>query len=125
MMASNLLFMLKVPPSRVIHKIRDVRNQRYETFRHLFPGGEVSTTAWVDNEAHMRAIELNKSSWASNHKVGELSLEQYNVTLLALLHEGKRISRPDANMQLCASDTLILSGSPSALEQAEKSIISR
>lgn len=124
MMASNLLFMLKVPPSRVIHKIRDVRNQRYETFRHLFPGGEISSTPWVDNEAHMRAIELNKSSWASNHKVGELSLEQYDVTLLALLHEGQRISRPDADMQLCVSDTLILSGSPSALEQAEKSLIS-
>jgi len=125
MMASNLLFMLKVPPSRVLHKIRDVRNQRYETFRHLFPGGEVSTTAWVDDEAHMRAIELNKSSWASNHTVGELDLGQYDVKLLALLHEGKRISRPDANMQLCVSDTLILSGSPSALEQAEKSLISR
>lgn len=126
MMASNLLFMLKVPPSRVIHKIRDVRNQRYETFRHLFPGGgEVSSTAWVDDEAHVRAIELNKSSWASNHTVGELNLEQYDVKLLALLHEGKRISRPDANMQLCVSDTLILSGSPSALEQAEKSLISR
>ncbi len=125
MMASNLLFMLKVPPSRVLHKIRDVRNQRYETFRHLFPGGEVSTSAWVDNEAHMRAIELSKSSWASHHKVGELGLEQYGVKLLALLHEGQRISRPDANMQLCVSDTLILSGSPSALELAEKSLISR
>ena len=125
MMASNLLFMLKVPPSRVIHKIRDVRNQRYETFRHLFPGGEISSTNWVDDEAHLRALELNEESWASNHRVGELGLERYNVTLLALLHEGKRISRPDENMQLCASDTLILSGSPSALEQAEKSLISR
>ncbi len=125
MIASSLLFMLKVPPSRVIHKIRDVRNQRYETFRHLFPGSEISTSAWVDNEAHMRAIELSQSSWASHHTVGELGLEQYNVKLLALLHEGKRISRPDTDMQLCASDTLILSGSPSALELAEKSLISR
>lgn len=125
MMASNLLFMLKVPPSRVIHKIRNVRNQRYETFRHLFPGGEMSSTSWVDDEAHMRAVELNETSWASKHKVGELGLEQYDVKLLALLHAGKRISRPDVNMQLCASDTLILSGSPSALEQAEKSLISR
>ncbi|HHJ80565.1 MAG TPA: potassium transporter [Candidatus Tenderia electrophaga] len=125
MMASNLLFMLKVPPSRVIHKIRDVRNQRYESFRHLFPGGEVSSTSWVDDEAHMRAVDLNEESWASNHRVGELDLERYNVKLLALLHEGKRISRPDKDIQVCASDTLILSGSPSALEQAEKSLISR
>ena len=44
MMSSYLLFMLKVPASRIVHKIREVRKQRYETFRRLFPGGGVAAS---------------------------------------------------------------------------------
>lgn len=123
MMASYLLFMLKVPASRVIHKIRDVRQQRYETFRRLFPGGGVADSAWLDSEEQLRAVELTESSRASGQHVGELDLQRYGVTLVALLHEGRRISRPDADVDVVAGDTLILSGAPSALDQAEKRLI--
>lgn len=125
MLSSYLLFMLKVPASRIVHKIRDVRAARYETFRRLFPGGGVLESDWLDSEEQLRAVELTDTSWASGHKVGELELERYGVTLVALLHEGRRISRPDADMSLCASDTLILSGVPSALDQAEKGVVAR
>lgn len=125
MMASSLLAMLQVPPSRIIHKIREVRKTRYDTFRRLFPGEEVSSSGWVDSDEHMRAIELTDATWATNHRVGELRLDKFGVKLVALLHEGKRISRPDDGLVLCTTDTLILSGTPSALEQAEKSLISR
>lgn len=123
MLSSYLLFMLKVPASRVIHKIRDVRSARYETFRRLFPGGGMLESEWLDSEEQLRALELTDASWANGHRVGELGLERYGVTLVALLHEGKRISRPSADMALCASDTLILSGIPSALDQVEKGLI--
>jgi CPA2 family monovalent cation:H+ antiporter-2 len=123
MMASYLLFMLQVPASRVIHKIRDVRKARYETFRRLYPGEEVTTSPWVDSDEQLRAIELTGSTWATGHHVGELGLEKFGVKLVALLHEGNRISHPEAKVELCDSDTLILSGAPSALDQAEKSLI--
>ena len=125
MMASNLLFMLKLPASRVIHKIREVRQQRYQHFRRLFPGGRRSTSPWLDSEEQLRAIELTNASWATNHRVGELELDRYDVALVALVHKGKRVSRPDDDMVLSAHDTLILTGIPSALDLAEKSLISR
>lgn len=125
MLSSHLLMMLKVSPSRVIHKIRDVRKGRYETFRQLYPGEEVASSAWVDSEEQLRAVELTTESWAAKHLVGELNLEKYNVKLVALLHEGHRISKPDQAMHLCPSDTLIMSGTPSALDLAEESLITR
>ncbi len=125
MMASSLLLMLQVPAARIIHKIRDVRKTRYDTFRRLFPGKEVSSSGWVDSDEHMRAIELTQTSWATGHSVGELKLDKYDVKLIEVLHEGERISEPDEAMTLSATDTLILSGMPSALVQAEKSLIAR
>jgi len=125
MLSSHLLMMLKVPPSRVIHKIRDVRKDRYETFRQLYPGEEIASTPWVDSEEQLRAVELSEESWAAKHLVGELNLDKYGVKLVALLHEGRRISKPDDEMELCASDTLILSGIPSALDLAEEGLFTR
>ncbi len=125
MLSSHLLMMLKVPPSKVIHKIRDVRKGRYETFRQLYPGEEVATAAWVDSEEQLRAVELTDESWAAKHLIGELNLEKYGVKLVALLHEGKRISQPDEATCLCGSDTLIMSGIPSALDLAEESLVTR
>jgi len=125
MMSSYLLFMLKVPASRIVHKIREVRKQRYETFRRLFPGGGVAASTWLDSDEQLRALELTEATWASGQRVGELGLDRYGVTLVALLHEGKRISSPDADVTLCVSDTLILSGAPTALDQAEMGLITR
>jgi CPA2 family monovalent cation:H+ antiporter-2 len=125
MMSSYLLFMLKVPASRIVHKIREVRKQRYESFRRLFPGGGVAESAWLDSDEHLRALELTAATWASGHRVGELGLDRYGVTLVALLHEGQRISSPDADVILCVHDTLILSGPPAALDQAEMALITR
>ena len=68
---------------------------------------------------------MTEATWASGQRVGELGLDRYGVTLVALLHEGKRISSPDADVTLCVSDTLILSGAPTALDQAEMGLITR
>lgn len=125
MMASNLLFMLNVPASRVIRKIRNVRQESYENFRRLYPGSGVVTSPWLDREEHLRAIELTNASWATNRRMDELNLYQYDVALVALLREGRRISQPVDDLTLCASDTLILSGIPSSLDLAEKSLITR
>ncbi len=123
MMASNLLFMLGVPGSRIIRKIRDVRQESYQNFRRLIPGGGVATSPWLDREEHLRAIGLTDASWATGHKISEFDLHQYDVVLVALLRYGNRISRQDEDLLLCAGDTLILSGIPSSLDLAEKSLI--
>jgi len=59
MISSHLLLMLKVPVSRVLHKIRTIRKNRYTVLHQLFPGEDATTVLSSGGEIEqLRAIEL-------------------------------------------------------------------
>lgn len=126
MMASHLLFMLHVPMSRVIHKIQRVRRERYQVLRRLFPGEGVVPEMWdqaADDQEQLRALELQEDSWAVPRAINELELDDLHVMLVALQRNGERIQKPATDMRLQAGDTLVVCGTPVALEHAEDKLL--
>ncbi|VAX08472.1 Inner membrane protein, KefB/KefC family [hydrothermal vent metagenome] len=118
MLASHLLIALKVPTALVSSRIRQVRRERYTLLQQLYPGEESFTMPGGQRE-QLRAIELPASTWVVGRSIGELELEKTGATVTAIQRQGQRIPNPSQEMQLLAGDTLILFGTPEALEQAE------
>jgi len=118
MLSSHLLLALKIPMALVLSRIRQIRRERYTLLKQIYPGEELFTAPGGRIE-RLRAIELPADSWAANRLIGELELEKIGVTLTAIQQQDQRIPNPAQDKQLLAGDTLILFGTPEALEQAE------
>jgi len=118
MLSSHLLLALKVPMALVLSRIRQIRRERYSLLTQVYSGEELFTASDSDME-RLRAIELPVDAWAVECSVGELGLENIGVTLTAIQRKDQRISNPTQDKQLLSGDTLILFGTPTALEQAE------
>ncbi|MFC1601959.1 cation:proton antiporter [Pseudomonadota bacterium] len=118
MLSSHLLLALQVPMALVLSRIRQIRRERYSLLTQVYSGEELFTASDGDME-RLRAIELPADAWAVDCTVGELGLENIGVTLTAVQRQDQRIPNPPQDKQLLAGDTLILFGTPTALEQAE------
>jgi len=118
MLSSHLLLTLNVPVALVLSRIRQIRRERYALLTQVYSGEELFTTSDSDME-RLRAIELPVHAWAVDCTVGEIGLENIGVILTAIQRQDQRIPHPAEDKQLQAGDTLILFGTPTALEQAE------
>ncbi len=121
MLSSHLLLMLNVPVSRVFQRIRKARQNRYALLRRLFPGEEatLNTTAVVKQ---LRAIEL-PAQLVAPIRLGDLGLPDKGILVTAVVQNHERIQYPDENLELRGGETLVLYGTPAALDQAELSML--
>ncbi len=120
MLSSLLLMMLKVPVSRVFYKVRQIRKERYAMLHRVLPGREaIAGTPRGGMEEHW-TLELTEGMRAPGHTLGELNLEELGVQVTAMQRGDQRIPNPAPDLCLQTGDTLILFGSPAALERAEK-----
>ncbi len=120
MLSSLLLMTLKVPVSRVFHKVRQVRKERYALLHRVFPGEEAVSAASQGGMEEHWTIDLGEGMWAVGRTLAEVSLSELGVQTTAMQRNGERIPNPAATTRLQEGDTLILFGSPAALERAEK-----
>ena len=121
MLSSLLLMTLKVPMSRLFFKMRQVRKGRYALLHRVLPGEEAmaAVPAGGSVEEHW-TIELADGMWADGHSIAELGLEELPVTVTVLQRDENRIPNPPPDTVLRTGDTLVLFGTPSALERAER-----
>jgi len=122
MLSSHLLLALKIPMALVLSRIRQIRREHYALLRRTYPGEEAFTGSGRHME-RLRAIELPTGAWAVERSVGTLELEGIDITLTAVQRQDKRIPNPAQEMQLLAGDTLIIFGTPAALEKAENILL--
>lgn len=124
MLASHLLIMLGVPPSKVLKEARKVRQSRYSLLDSYYAGEGESAEA--QHHQVMKNIITPVTIEAHNpligQTVGDIPFEDYGVTLKAVKHNGIRGDHPDAATKLHQDDKLILKGKPSDLNRLEKAI---
>lgn len=123
MMASHLLFLLKVPPTRIFNKIRQVQSGRYELMHQLFPGGEDTLINTGDTAAELHAVELPHHAWAVKRQINELGLTAHGINIIAMQRHGQRIPHPSDETRLETGDTLILYGAAAALDEVERKLL--
>ncbi|WP_374348262.1 monovalent cation:proton antiporter-2 (CPA2) family protein [Chitinimonas sp.] len=122
MLASHAMMLLGVPLSRVLRRIREARESRYNLFRGFFHGASDQN---LDEQLQPRlhSLALNAGAVAVGRLLGDLSLGEIGATVKSLRRAGRRIDEPGSEELLQAGDVLVLLGSPDALARAERRVM--
>lgn len=124
MLATHALALLGVPMQRVIHLLREARQQHYALLRGFFPGATDSGEYLSDEEqVRLLTVALNPGSHAITRPLSALALDDVDVSVLSLRRHGARHISPDLETHLEAGDILVLQGTASALAVAEDRLL--
>lgn len=124
MISSHLLVMLHVPGSRVLKKLRKVRQERYSTMRRLFSGEEIAFNEVEEGVMEYVTIEMVQGCWAIGRKISELDLPAV-VAVTTLQRGEKRIPNPEEGIVIYQGDELVLFGPLVELESLEGKFLHR
>ncbi len=121
MLVSHVLAQLGVEPNQINSSINQAREGGYQLL-HGFLHGRNSTKFSDTGEAVVQraAITLSENAFACNRRLDEIDLD---VEICVLRRDGEEIELPDTELELQQGDTLIVSGSPPAIEAAEESLL--
>ncbi|OQS44887.1 cation:proton antiporter domain-containing protein [Chromobacterium haemolyticum] len=124
MLASQALLVVGVPPSRVVRRIRAVREERYGLFRGFFRGasdeGEAMDEALVPR---LQSVQVCTGAAAVGQPLANLHLRDLGVELKAIRRQRVRRTDFDDSFEVEQGDTLVLLGTPEQLALAEYRIL--
>jgi CPA2 family monovalent cation:H+ antiporter-2 len=124
MLVSHLLLLLKVPLSRVIRTVDDIRNDRYAMLRRIFRRDD----ARVIDETHslrgeLHTLVLPPGAYCAGREIGNLGLDAIEVTVTAVRRDGIVGRQPALETVLRAGDVVVLYGTPEALARGESRLL--
>ena len=120
MLLSHLLVLLKVPVSRVVKTVDNIRSHRYSMLRHIFRG----ENARVLDSTHSYREELSSvilppDAWAVGKSIADIETRGATASVNAVRRDGIVGRDPAADTILKEGDVVVLYGTPEALEHAE------
>ena len=128
MMTYHLLLALHMPRFKAGHFIHDIRQKHADLLEQVFPDSfpdEVSSEEAFDvlSAKQLRPILIPQQAYAVKLTLGELALDNFQVTVVALRRGHTSHEHPKTNMQIIADDILVLYGTLEALTQAEQYLL--
>jgi CPA2 family monovalent cation:H+ antiporter-2 len=123
MLGSHALVLLGVPLSRVVKRVREQRNQRYQLLRGYFHS--MADDDDVEEEGHERlhSVSMHAGAAGAGRTLGELGLQPLGVEVTAVRRRGIRGADPSPEMRLEVGDVVVLRGVPDALDLAERRLL--
>ncbi|MHB1677636.1 MAG: cation:proton antiporter domain-containing protein [Sulfuriferula sp.] len=120
MLASHALLLLGVPLSRVLKKLRTVREQRYGLLRGFFRGAS-DADAQLNETAQPRLLSvlITEQAAAIGKTIGQTQLAELGVEVLVVRRRNIRGLDPQPEMAILSGDVLVLRGTPENLAIAE------
>lgn len=119
MLASHALMLLGTPLNRVLKRIRDAREERYQFFRGFFRGASDDLDIENENQPRLYTVQLTYKAFAIGMTLAELDIDSY-------LAEIKAVKRPKSpklalndDLILQSGDIIVLLGTPENLASAE------
>jgi CPA2 family monovalent cation:H+ antiporter-2 len=122
MLASHALALAGAPLSRVLRRIRAIREDRYSLLRGYFHGADDREAETIETD-HLRlhAVTLRAGSASVGRALSSLPLEGCEVN--AVVRGGRRQLEWPADLQLQAGDTLVLAGTVEQVNAAEARLL--
>jgi CPA2 family monovalent cation:H+ antiporter-2 len=118
MLATQTMMQLGIPLTRVLRRLRAVRQQRYTLMGGFFPG--VTDQELGDADAPiLRTILLGPDAAAVGKALESLDLAGLGVQVTAVRRKGSREVNPGGDTRLAAGDVLVLLGTQGHLAAAE------
>jgi CPA2 family monovalent cation:H+ antiporter-2 len=122
MLATQTLMQLGVPLNRVLRRLRDVRQERYQLMRGFFPG-VTDDEAADDQQPRLRTLVVGSSAAAVGRTLGGLHLDALGVQVTAVRRTGAREINPSPDERVRDGDVLVLLGTQENLAKAEMRIL--
>ncbi len=120
MLLSHLLLLLKLPVSRVIRTVNDIRSDRYGMLRQFFPaaGAEPLDDSHAFRE-ELHSVILPPHAWAVGKSVAELSDRGSKAAVSAVRRDGIVGREPGPDTIFKVGDVVVVCGTPEAVEHTE------
>jgi CPA2 family monovalent cation:H+ antiporter-2 len=120
MLLSHLLLLLKLPVSRVIRTVNDIRSTRYGMLRQYFraAGDELLDDSHAFRE-ELHSIILPPHAWAVGRSVAELADRGSKAAVSAVRRDGIVGREPGPDTIFKEGDVVVVCGTPEAVEHAE------
>ncbi len=120
MLLSHLLVLLKVPVSRVIRTVDNIRSQRYRLLHHTFRGEDPGFRDAPDAfREELSSVILPPDAWAVGRTLADVRARGAKASVNAVRREGIVGRDPSPQMVFKEGDVVVLYGTPAALEQTE------
>ena len=118
MLATQTMMQLGIPLNRVLRRLREVRQERYQFIRGYFPG--VTDEDAADHEQpRLRTLVVGPSAACIGSTIASLNLGAMDVRLTSIRRKGAREVNPSGESRLQEGDVLVLLGTQEHLAQAE------
>jgi CPA2 family monovalent cation:H+ antiporter-2 len=118
MLATQTMLQLGVPLTRVLRRLRDIRQERYRLLRGFFPG--VTDAEQADHDApRLRTVVASGNAACIGKTLGSLNLDGMDVTVTAIRRTGEREVNPAPQTRVKAGDVLVLLGTQENIAKAE------
>ena len=120
MLASHALMLLGVPLNRVLKRIRETRERRYDLFRGFFHGVTDETAPGSEKlQPRLQSVVISPGAAAAGKTLGEIDLATYSVEVTAVRKGNIRGLAPSSETRLEAGDVVVLLGTEDNLAAAE------
>ncbi len=120
MLLSHLLLLLKLPVSRVIRTVNDIRSHRYGMLRQHFraDGAEFLDDTHAFRE-ELHSVILPPHAWGVGKSIAELTAKGSKAAVSAVRREGIVGREPSPDTVFKEGDVVVVCGTPEAVEHAE------
>lgn len=120
MLLSHLLLLLRLPVSRVIRTVNDIRSHRYGMLRRYFRAADEE----VLDDSHafreeLHSVILPPHAWAVGKSIEELAKRGSKAAVSAVRREGIVGREPGPHTIFKEGDVVVMCGTPEAVEHAE------
>jgi CPA2 family monovalent cation:H+ antiporter-2 len=120
MLLSHLLLLLKVPVTRVIRTVNDIRSHRYRMLRQYFR----AERAEPPDDSHafreeLHSVVLPPHAWAVGRSIAELERRGCSATVSAVRRDGIVGREPAPDTVFKEGDVVVVCGTPEGVERAE------
>jgi CPA2 family monovalent cation:H+ antiporter-2 len=123
-LASHVLALLNFPMERVQRSVQGVREERYGVLRGYFHGRRSRIEDTEGQELEIRhAVSLPDNARAVGMALEELELEKTGAELRSVRRVGGEEAEPTDDTRLQAGDVVVLFGTASQVENAERRLL--
>jgi len=122
MLASHALLMLGVPLRRVLHRVQDVRGQRYAALRGYFHGADDAADHPEHLNVRLHSVSLSEHAHAIGKPLAALGLNEMGAEVTAIRRSRSRIDvTPETVFH--GGDIVVLRGATEAIALAEARLL--
>ena len=124
MLASHALLLSGVPLSRVVRRVRSVRESRYGLLRGFFHGAE-DTPEDLTERLHPRlhSVVLPAGAHAVGRLLGYLALDGLGVEVVSIRRHGSVSPAVAETLMLEPADVVVIKGNPESIALAEAHLL--